>query len=153
MYQLRVGNTVSKHRWECKLKIFSKASPPAPKPISYLTVYSMKWIALASSQGLALFGFFPICINHFPNHHWSCINADFCYLYNKALILRCSLIFSNTNTKIWSRKWVWVLREYKKLATTLSRFRPLSWWGFCVNQLKKEKPWQKYFFKKCWIRF
>ena len=41
-----------------ELQNYSEASPPAPKLISYLPVYSMKRIALASRQGLALLVFF-----------------------------------------------------------------------------------------------
>ena len=102
LYQLKVGNTVSKRRWGYILQHFCEVSPPAPKPISYLPVYSMKRIALASSQGLALFGFFPYTLIIFPIiiDHWSMM------IYNKALILKYSLILSNTNTKIWSKKWV-----------------------------------------------
>ena len=37
LYQLRVGNTVSKHKWGYKLQNFTAAAPPpAPKPITYL---------------------------------------------------------------------------------------------------------------------
>ena len=59
LYQLGVGNTVSKHRWRYKLQNFPEAALPVPKPISNLPVYSMKRIALASSQGFALLRFFP----------------------------------------------------------------------------------------------
>ena len=63
MYQLRVGNTVSKHRLAYKLQNFLEAVPPAPKSINYLPVYSMKRIAFGSNQGLALLGFFPYALS------------------------------------------------------------------------------------------
>ena len=65
----------------------------APKS---LVIYSMKRIALASSQGLALLGFFLYVLSFSQ----SLVNADDFYLYDKALIFKHSLILSNTNTKI-----------------------------------------------------
>ena len=54
----------------------------------------------ASSQGLALLGFFPYTIS-FPNQ-WS---IEMFYLYDdKVLILKCSLFFRATNTEIWSKE-------------------------------------------------
>ena len=63
--------------------IYNLFTPPAPDP---LAIYIMKRIAL---------------------DHWSM--QIFFYLYDKALILKRSLILSNTNTDIWSQKMVWIL--------------------------------------------
>ena len=72
-----------KIQWLCAL---------VPDP---LAIYSIKRIALASSQGLALLGFFP----HAISFSQSLINnADI--FSPLALILKLSLILSNTNTKL-----------------------------------------------------
>ena len=76
MYLLRVGNTVSKHRWGYKLQNFPEAVLPVPKPISYLPVYNMKRIALARSQGLTLLRFFPQALSFSQ----SLINADIFFI-------------------------------------------------------------------------
>ena len=58
-------------------------------------------MALASSQSLALHGFFPYPILFYQ----SSIIADISYLYvDKVLILKCSLFLINTNTEIWSKE-------------------------------------------------
>ena len=49
---------------------------------------------------------------HFPNH-WSIQISVSSLSYDKALILKRSLILSNTNIKIWSKIWVWVLMYLK----------------------------------------
>ena len=98
LYQLRL-NTVSKHKWGYKLQNFPMAAPPpAPKPISYLHYETICTCQL--SQVLTLLEYFPMHY-HFPNH-WS-IQIPF-YFHDKALILKCVLILSNTNTRIWSKK-------------------------------------------------
>ena len=141
LYQLRVANTVFIHRWRYKLQNFSKTLLLAPKPISYLSVYSMKRITVASSQDLALLGFFPYALIIFPTiiDHWSML-IFFFYLYDKALILKCFLILSNTNTKIWSKNEYGPLGNIDK--KLLSCKGDLRVW---VNPLKKENPWRKSF--------
>ena len=142
------------------MRNFSEALPPASKPISYLPVYSMKQIALARSQGLALLGFFPHALMIFPiiTDHWS-MRIFFFYLYDKALILKCSLILNYTNTKIWSKKWVCVLREHRqKTFVTRSRFWSLKKWegeveGGWGGESVKKNCWRKSFSRKCWMRF
>ena len=61
---VRVGNTVSKHRWRYNCKIFLRLHRLASNP---LAIYSMKRIALASSQALALLGFFPCALSFFQS--------------------------------------------------------------------------------------
>ena len=63
----------------------------------------------------------PIRIIIFP-----LINADIflpLILYDNALIQKRSLILSNTNTKIWSKKWVWVLMYLKCFFSNPGRWR------------------------------
>ena len=66
----------------------------------------------------------PICIIIFP-----LINADiFLPLtsYDKTLIQKRSLILSNTDTKIWSKKRVWVLMYLKCFFSNPGRWRFLA---------------------------
>ena len=68
--------------------------------VSFLPIYSMKQFTLTSSLKTLL------CLDsshhhHFPNH-WS-MQILF---YSTIRLLKRSLILSNANTKIWSKKWV-----------------------------------------------
>ena len=90
---LRAGNTVSKHKWSINCKIFLWLCRLPPDP---LAIYSMKRIALTSSQGLTLLGFLPYAI-FFSQSLINAVIFFFFYLYDKALILKCSLILSKTN--------------------------------------------------------
>ena len=101
-----VGNTVSKYRWGYKL-LAIKAAPPAPK-LNPLPLVSLQYETNRTCEAAKA----SLCLDsshmyyHFPNN-W--LVQIFFYLYDKALILKCSLILSNTNTKIWDKKWVWSL--------------------------------------------
>ena len=106
MFQLIVGNTVSKHKWGYKLQNFPEALPPAPKPISYLPVYSMKQIALASSQGLVLLGFFPYALSFSQ----SLINAD--------------IYFFISMTRFWSSNVLWF--EATKYQNLIQKMRMMG---------------------------
>ena len=88
----------------CKIFLWLSCLSPDPPAI-----YSMKRITLAN-QGLALFGFFPIC-NMISPIIDQC--RYFFYFFDKALILKHSLTLSNANTYIWSKKRVWVLQFLK----------------------------------------
>ena len=110
MHQLGVGNTVSKHRLAYKLQNFLEAVPPAPKSINYLPVYSMKRIAFASSQGLALLGFFPYALLFSQ----SLTNAD---------------IFFISMTRLWSSKVLWFW------ATQIPKSDPKNEYGSYVAKM------------------
>ena len=103
LYQLRVGNTVSKHRWANKLQNFPEAAPPAPKPMSYLLVYSIKWVALGSSQGLVLLGFFPYALSFSQ----SLINAD------NFLVLSMKRLWSSNILWFWA---TWIPKSDPKIS-------------------------------------
>ena len=75
----------------CKTFPWLRCLPPDP-----LAIYSMKRITLVSSQDLILLGFFRYAILFFQ----SLINVDIFYLCDKALIIKCFFILSNTNTEI-----------------------------------------------------
>ena len=95
---LRAGNTFSKQKWGYELQNFLVAVALDPLASYLHTAWNESHFA--SSQGLALLGFFPYTIS-FPNQ-WS---IEMFYLYDdKVLILKCSLFFRATNTEIWSKE-------------------------------------------------
>ena len=101
LYQLWVRNTVSKLRWGYKLKNFPQAVPPVPKPIIAIYLFTVWNVShLPGAWRLHFAWFFPYALSF--SQSW--INADIFYLYDKALTLKRSLILSNTNNKIWSKK-------------------------------------------------
>ena len=90
-------------KWGYKLQnVPVVAVPLDSQTISYLFTYCMKRIVLASSQGLALLGFFPNAISFSQ----SLINTDIFLLYDdKSHDPQIfSLFLRITNTEIWSKE-------------------------------------------------
>ena len=109
-------------RWGYKLQRFSEAVPPAPKPISYLSVLQYETNCTCRQPRPPFAWILPICIIMFPVID-QC--RYFFYLY-KALILKRSLISSDANTKIGSKTWVWILMQLKYIFSNPGRWRFLT---------------------------
>ena len=105
LYQWKIWKYCFENRLGYKLQNLTVAAPPSPNPITYF--YSMKRIALASSQDLGSLEFFPYALPFSQ----SLINT---YIVFIAMIrLLTSNIFwiylSKTNTKIWFKNDYWSL--------------------------------------------
>ena len=100
---------------------FPETAPPAPKPISYLPVYSMKRIARPCFACII-----PICIIIFSiTDQW---RHFFSYLYEKTLILKRSLILATLvfDQNLIQKIRICVLMELKCFFSKPSRLRFLA---------------------------